>query len=204
MKEGSNPLSLAAWRRQTAEIYARARDSSPPEAAWEEFRRSRSAMFRSHAQSPLGLLARERFRELAYFPYDPRWRFIAEVKPATAGRHPVDVDLPEGRLGLRPFGAVQVRSSSLTLFWIEAYGGGVFLPFKDATSGKETYGGGRYLYDTIKGADLGAGPESILLDFNYAYNPSCAYDPRWVCPLSPADNALPFRVEAGELAFSPG
>ncbi|MDX1605233.1 MAG: DUF1684 domain-containing protein [Candidatus Competibacterales bacterium] len=74
----------------------------------------------------------------------------------------------------------------------------LFLPFLDATSGQGSYGGGRYLYDSIKGADLGAGADTLVLDFNYAYNPSCAYDPRWVCPLAPPENRLPFAVEAGE------
>ncbi len=86
----------------------------------------------------------------------------------------------------------------LTLFWVEGYGGGLFLPFKDATAGVETYSGGRYLYDTIKGADLGADETEIVLDFNFAYNPSCAYDSRWVCPLSPPENTLPIKVTAGE------
>ncbi|HET6230785.1 MAG TPA: DUF1684 domain-containing protein, partial [Longimicrobiaceae bacterium] len=72
------------------------------------------------------------------------------------------------------------------------------LPFADATSGVDTYGGGRYLYDTIKGADLGAHERTIVLDFNFAYNPSCAYDERWSCPLAPAENRLGFEVRAGE------
>jgi uncharacterized protein (DUF1684 family) len=97
--------------------------------------------------------------------------------------------------------AVQGQQGELSLFWIEGYGGGLFLPFQDATNGGETYGGGRYLYDTIKGADLGAGPGGIVLDFNYAYNPSCAYDEQWLCPLAPQENRLPFATEAGEKAF---
>ena len=90
------------------------------------------------------------------------------------------------------------QPAELSAFWIEGYGGGLFVPFRDATSGATTYGGGRYLYDTIKGADLGAGAERIVLDFNYAYNPSCAYNDEWVCPLSPPENRLLFAVEAGE------
>ena len=58
--------------------------------------------------------------------------------------------------------------------------------------------GGRDLFDTIKGADLGVTQTEITLDFNYAYNPSCAYDARWVCPLAPTENRLPFAVRAGE------
>jgi len=75
---------------------------------------------------------------------------------------------------------------------------GLFLPFGDTTNGTTTYGGGRYLLDTAKGADLGGDDGGLVLDFNFAYNPSCAYDPRWVCPLAPPGNRLPVGVEAGE------
>jgi uncharacterized protein (DUF1684 family) len=87
---------------------------------------------------------------------------------------------------------------ALELQWLESYGGGVFLSFRDATSGKGTYGGGRYLLDTVKGADLGEDEGRLVLDFNFAYNPSCSYDPSWVCPLAPPANRLPSAVEAGE------
>ncbi len=95
------------------------------------------------------------------------------------------------------------RPSRLSLYWVEGYGGGLFLPFADGSNGPETYGGGRYLWDAIKGADLGFVGDKIVLDFNYAYNPSCAYNPRWVCPLSPEENRLAFAVEAGERSFLP-
>jgi uncharacterized protein (DUF1684 family) len=72
------------------------------------------------------------------------------------------------------------------------------LPFQDRTNGQSTFGGGRYLYDTIKGADLGVRSTEMVLDFNYAYNPSCAYDERWVCPLSPPENHLTIEIQAGE------
>jgi len=101
------------------------------------------------------------------------------------------------RVGLARF-TMAGREASLAMYWLEGYGGGLWLPFADATTGVTTYGGGRYLYDTIKGADLGVRATSIVLDFNYAYNPSCAYDERWSCPLSPAENRLGFAVEAGE------
>ena len=78
----------------------------------------------------------------------------------------------------------------------------MFLPFADATSGRETYGGGRYLLDTIKGADLGQDAEGrAVLDFNFSYNPSCAYSARFVCPLSPRGNRLPGAVRAGERVY---
>ena len=138
--------------------------------------------------------------------------------PLAEEAEPRPVELPEGTATLRPVALLPIPlpagarvgadseppSSSeitLTLFWIEGYGGGLFLPFGDRTNGTDTYGGGRYLYDTIKGADLGgegADAGRIVLDFNFAYNPSCAYSPRWVCPLAPPENRLPFRVSAGE------
>jgi uncharacterized protein (DUF1684 family) len=93
---------------------------------------------------------------------------------------------------------------SLAVYWLEGYGGGLFLPFRDALAGRETYGGGRYLLDTVKGADLGTGDDGrLVLDFNYAYNPSCAYDPRWSCPLAPSENRMRIAVEAGE-RMAPG
>ena len=66
------------------------------------------------------------------------------------------------------------------------------------TSGRSTYGAGRYLLDTVKGADLGIDGPRLVLDFNFAYNPSCAYDPRFVCPLAPPPNRLAVPIEAGE------
>ena len=210
--ENASFLDLAHWRRLISELYADVRriSETDPARAREEFRARRDAMFSSHPQSPLDPAQRTGFRGLDWFPYDPRMRFRAIVTPIDhASRGPSTLlELSEGRSGHRPFASVEITSlegqtgsSRLTLYWIEGYGGGLFLPFRDGTNGSETYGGGRYLYDTIKGADLGAGPGEILLDFNFAYNPSCAYNARWVCPLSPPGNTLPFRVEAGELAF---
>ncbi len=91
-------------------------------------------------------------------------------------------------------------SRRLELYWMAGYAGGLFLPFRDATNGTETYGAGRYLVDGAKSADLGAGaaPGSLVLDFNFAFQPSCAFDPIWSCPLSPPENRLDIRVEGGE------
>jgi uncharacterized protein len=93
-----------------------------------------------------------------------------------------------------------LEGHSLSVFWIDAYGGGIFLPFRDGTSGTETYGAGRYLLDTIKSADHGgdAASGTLVLDFNLAYHPSCTYDPRWSCPLAPPENTLPLQVRIGE------
>jgi uncharacterized protein (DUF1684 family) len=198
-------LELAHWRRLTAEMYSKAREvsESDPKRAWQDYRKTRDEMFRSHPQSPLEPERRVGFKELEYFPYNPAWRLrvpLTSIEGAAESRV-TEVELAEGRLRFRRFATVAVQASTLTLYWVEGYGGGLFLPFKDGTNSAETYGGGRYLYDTIKGADLGAGPESIVLDFNFAYNPSCAYSSNWVCPLAPVENALPFALEAGERAF---
>src|SRR5438094_612159 len=80
----------------------------------------------------------------------------------------------------------------------DIYGGGVFLPFRDATSGRTTYGGGRYLLDTAKGADLGVRSDELVLDFNFAYHPSCVHDSTWTCPLAPLENRLAAPIDAGE------
>jgi uncharacterized protein (DUF1684 family) len=99
----------------------------------------------------------------------------------------------------RTAGLDERLGGELTLYWLGGYGGGVFLPFRDATTGKATFGGGRYLLDGIKGADLGRDAQGrAILDFNFAYNPSCAYSARWICPLAPPENALPVAIHAGE------
>jgi uncharacterized protein (DUF1684 family) len=97
-----------------------------------------------------------------------------------------------GLVELPPLGA------AVTLWWLEQYAGGLFLPLRDATAGAESYGGGRYLLDTAKGADLGTVGERRVVDLNFLYHPSCRYDPAWLCPLAPPENSVTARVEAGE------
>ena len=104
----------------------------------------------------------------------------------------------EGVIPFVRFGAIDLEIGTLEVFWLDAYGGGVFVPFRDATAGKTTYGGGRYLLDTAKGADLGSVEDRLVLDFNFAYHPSCVYDPRWTCPLAPPGNRVAVAIEAGE------
>ena len=131
---------------------------------------------------------------------------ISLAQPA-GETEPAPVQLPAS--GDEPFafkriGRVRLSGplagAALSVFWMEGYAGGLFLPFRDLTSGNETYGAGRYLLDTAKGADLGGDQASgeLLLDFNLAYNPSCAYEPRWNCPLAPAENTLGSAVRVGE------
>ena len=94
---------------------------------------------------------------------------------------------------------------ALDVWWLASYGGGLFLPLRDATAGDTTYGAGRYLLDTVKGADLGRTRDGgWVVDLNFAYNPSCAYDPAWACPLAPAGNRLETPVPVGELIPAEG
>lgn len=193
-------LALADWRRSIAALYAeiRARGvGAPTRALWLERRR---ALFREHPMSPLPATRRD--WTIPVFAYDPALRF--EVATRERDGAAVSVDLgADGRLAYRPVaetvGLAEPLGRELTVFWLEGYGGGLFLPFADATNGAETYGAGRYLIDAIKGADLGVAPDGgLVLDFNFAYHPSCALNPAYICPLSPPENRLPVSVRAGE------
>jgi uncharacterized protein (DUF1684 family) len=162
------------------------------------WREGRDALLATHSQTPLAHDARAGFTGMPFFPYDPSWRLVARVEPATGvgARAPDGVFTPIGDVVAERDGQ-EIR---LTLLWLEGYGGGLFLPFRDATCGAETYGGGRYLLDQVKGADLGVTADGdLVLDFNFAYHPSCAHDPRWTCPLAPAGNAIAQAVRAGEM-----
>ncbi|GMR09933.1 MAG: DUF1684 domain-containing protein [Anaerolineae bacterium] len=173
-----------------------------PEQGWRAFRRERDVLLKTHHRSPLSEPQRGRFKKLEYFPYDFQWRLTVPLEPPSS-QSPIEIDLgEEGDFRITEMGRVRIRADArLSLYWVEGYGGGLFLPFADGTNGGATYGGGRYLLDGIKGADLGMQGEQLILDFNFAYNPSCVYDERWVCPLPPERNRLPFEVEAGEKAF---
>jgi uncharacterized protein (DUF1684 family) len=198
----SDPVSLADWRREVGALYHAVRGAADPRAGWDLWRRTRDRLFRSHAQSPLDAAGRPAFAGLPCFDYDPAARRIVGLVPLRD--RPVERVLLEGdgQIELQPFartrGLAGAFGGELTVFWIAGYGGGVFLPFADATSGAETYAGGRYLLDGIKGADLGMAGDRIVLDFNFAYHPSCVYSPAWNCPLAPAENRLPAAVRAGE------
>lgn len=208
MSSLNDPIGLADWRRQVTKIYAHVQNAAKddPAAAWHHFRRARDHLFCYHPQSPLVTKQKAAFHSLPYYPYEPSWRLWGQVDRDVT-QETFHIDLGEdGAFSYTRIAHIHFKRSEneaqLSLFWINGYGGGLFLPFKDKTNGQETFGGGRYLYDTIKGADLGAVGKAILLDFNFAYNPSCAYNAQWVCPLSPNENYLPLAVKAGEKAFA--
>jgi uncharacterized protein (DUF1684 family) len=192
-------MTLLEWRRRVAAMYAdvRSRAGAEPEAALHAFRRAKDELFATHPDSPLPAHERETFRGLGYWPYDPGLRCVVPVETLDAAGAAA-TSLGGETFSLQRFGQVRLPVGTLEAYWIEAYGGGVFVPFRDATSGSETYGAGRYLLDTVKGADLGGDAAGLVLDFNYAYHPSCAYDARWSCPLAPRANWLGAPIRAGE------
>ena len=195
--------TLLDWKRRVFALYADVRAAPDARAAWERWRAARDELFASHPQSPLPSARRRSFPGLGYFDYDPAARATAHVEPAEPETYDIATSTGSSysftRFGVARF-ELRGRALELEVYWLEGYGGGIFLPFRDATSGAQTYGGGRYLLDTVKGADLGHDGDRLVLDFNFAYNPSCAYDPRWTCPLAPPRNRLDVAVHAGERA----
>jgi uncharacterized protein len=197
---GPVTLTLLDWRRRVAALYAAVRARTDPEEGWRIWRDGRDELFAGHPDSPLDESARSAFAGLPFAPYDPALRFEVPLVPDAAPAH---LDVPTGTDGIVPLdrvGRLHLPGiGSLDAWWVGSYGGGLFVPVKDALAGTRTYGGGRYLLDTIKGADLGGAGDSLVVDLNFAYNPSCAYDPAWACPLAPPGNVLAVPVLAGEL-----
>lgn len=200
---------LADWRRQIAALYAdvRAMAATDPAIALAHWRAVRERLYREHPQSPVPAEARANFRA-THFEHDPTLRFEVVVEPAPPpAPGAFALELPNsgadtlsfsrvGRIGI-PFGG---GPRTLSVFWMAGYAGGLFIPFRDATNGGQTYGAGRYLVDAAKSADLGGDParNSLIIDFNFAFQPSCAFDPRWACPLAPPENRLDLAIRAGE------
>ncbi|KRC49207.1 hypothetical protein ASE16_10540 [Leifsonia sp. Root227] len=199
-------VQTADWRRRVFGMYASVRRmaATDPATAHAHWISCRNDLFSSHPATPLLPEDRDTFTGLPVVAYDPDWRYELPIIPATDARR---MDVETGTDGVVPFdllGAVHVPFvGSLDVWRLASYGGGIFVPVKDALAGKPggTYGGGRYLIDTVKGADLGIDADdeaTLVLDFNFAYNPSCAYDPAWACPLAQAGNTLPVEVPVGE------
>ena len=200
---------LADWRRSVAALYAEVLKLAEldPSVAHRSWRESRDGLFRTHPQSPVPRADRDGY-EARYFDYDPALRFTVPIEPAPPPEPgALALELPNSgadslafsRVGRVEFSFADGRRG-LSVFWMAGYAGGLFIPFRDATNGHETYGAGRYLLDAAKSADLGGDPAAgtLILDFNFAYQPSCAFDPRWACPLAPPENRLDLAIRAGE------
>jgi uncharacterized protein len=195
-------IDLVDWRRRVGDLY---RISGP--AAIAELRRGRDELFKSHPQSPIEPEEHAAFSGLKYFAPDPAYRVKARFEEGAGDEMVIETGGADGAIHFRRAGRLTFELNGepceLTVLRLQQYGGGLFLPFKDATSGHETYGGGRYLFDTAKNTDglvldITLGSPDVTIDFNYAYNPSCVYSARWACPLAPPENTLKVAVRAGE------
>jgi uncharacterized protein len=197
----STELEISDWRRRVHELYAAVRQDPDPRHSHHTWRVGRDELFRHHPQSPLPADDPLRKTGLPYWPYDPDLRFeLPLASPSEAEEHLVESDSDEATV-LRAIGRVEVPAPvdmALTVWWAQQYGGGVFLPVRDQTAGTTTYGGGRYLLDTVKGADLGGSFGSLVIDLNFLYHPSCRYSDKWKCPLAPAENTIAIALCAGE------
>ncbi len=197
---------IVDWRRRVGGVYADVRAAADPEAAHRLWRDARDDLFATHPASPLLPEDRAGFDGLPIPAYDPAWRFEATVETpgGTGDGGPDRLELDTGTDGTVPFerlGVVDLPGVGRLDVWrLASYGGGLFVPVKDASAGRPggTYGGGRYLLDTVKGADLGSTGSRLVLDLNFAYNPSCAYDPAWACPLAQPGNTVAVEVPVGE------
>lgn len=184
---------------EVREIYRR-----DPAGAHQRWRVARDELLATHPCSPLPAGRRAAFTGLPVLPYEPGFAFAARVD-TDVEPHRFEVPTSTGRvMAYERIGVVDLPVGRLELLWLDEYAGGVFLPFRDPTAGRTTYGGGRYLLDTPKSADLGAARDGrLVVDFNFAYHPSCHYDPTWCCPLAPPGNRLEVPIAAGELASGP-
>jgi uncharacterized protein len=194
-------LTLVGWRREVAAMYGEVRGASDPADAHGHWRERRDRLFREHPDSPLGAEDPMRVSGIPYWPYNPALRFAVPLLPASAAK---TYAIPTGGdevTRIRQIGWVELPDpigDRLAIWWLEQYGGGIFVPFRDGTAGETTYGAGRYMLDTAKGADLGVDGDLLVLDFNFSYHPSCRYDDAWQCPLAPPENRLTAPIEAGE------
>ena len=168
--------------------------------AVEGFRLDKDEFFKTDPRSPLPESERAAFTGLPYYPVDEGLAFEDRVLEPYTGDEPSNFQIPTSDGQLRPAHRAGVlrfeldgERRQLTAYTFDGGNGeSLFVPFLDQTSGAETYGAGRYL-------DLEPeGDGTYSLDFNLAYHPSCVYDPKFSCPLTPAENRLAIRVEAGE------
>jgi uncharacterized protein len=192
--------ALLDWRRRVAAIYADVRAEPDPQAAHRAWQDARNALLATHSQSPIPPGERASFAGVPVAPYDPSLRFTAPIDTDVQATR---IEVSTGTDGVVPFeraGVVHLPGvGDLDVWWLASYGGGIFVPVRDIRDDGATYPGGRYVIDTAKGADLGGDDGTLVVDLNFAYNPSCAYDPAWACPLAPPGNTVAAPVDAGEL-----
>src|SRR4249920_98604 len=197
----SGELELTDYRRTVSELYAAVRAEDDQKQAHELWRQGRDELFRCHPQSPLPPGDPLRTTGLPYWPYDPGLRFELPLRPAGQEESLSVPTSSDGTVPLARIGRVQLPApldAVIDVWWLRQYAGGLFLPLRDGTAGQSSYGGGRYALDTAKGADLGGGDGTLVVDLNFLYHPSCRYNDAWQCPLAPPGNTIGAPVNAGE------
>ncbi len=163
-----------------------------------EFRKSKDDFFARYHDSPLNTEQKRRFKGLKYFPEAPALRLEVQVEEFPV-KDEISMQTTTGDIQVyQRFGrfhfSVEEQPAELTIYYNE---NGYFLPFVDSLAGKETYPAGRYLEPEPLGKDR------FLVDFNLAYNPYCAYNDLWSCPITPFENRLKVPIRAGEKVFHP-
>jgi uncharacterized protein len=194
-------LDLADYRQRVASMFLSDLDL-------DGFRAAKNDLFATHSQSPIEPEEQPAFQGLRYYPPNPDAIVEVPMSPAH-GEFAIETNGPDGAIVYERVGILATPFGDLTLWWIKAYGGGLFLPFRDGTASRDfgverTYGAGRYLVDTVKGTfnrPLRVDGDRVRLDFNYAYNASCAYSDRWACPLAPEENRVTAPIRAGEMVY---
>jgi uncharacterized protein len=198
-------IDLVDWRRRVGDLYR-----IGGEKALERFRQGRDELFRTHPQSPIEPDERALFQGLHYFSHDPAYRVRAQLQAGDGAELLIETGGEDGAVRYRRAGQLVFQLGGepcrLTVLSLVQYAGGLFVPFRDATSARETYGGGRYLFDTAKDTDglvleVTSGSSEVVIDFNYAYNASCAYSSHWACPLAPRENWLMVAIPVGEKTY---
>lgn len=160
----------------------------------QAMRKEKDDFFRRHMQSPLTAAQKTKFSGLSYYPPNPD--LVLEVKVDVLAQQ-TQIVMQTNRNELRPFYrygtfTLTLGGESATLTVYQSPDGYYFLPFVDGNADVETYGAGRYLdIEPLEG-------DTFLIDFNLAYNPYCAYNDQWVCPITPKENRIALKINAGE------
>ncbi|MFD7155033.1 DUF1684 domain-containing protein [Kribbella sp. NPDC059898] len=200
---GAAALAVGDWRRRVFELYAAVRAEPDPAKAHAHWQTTRNNLLTHHPASPVPGQDRAMYRGAPVASYNPQFRYETTIDTDVK---PDSWEFQSATDGVIPFslvGTLHLPIGNLDVWWLESYGGGLFIPVKDRN--QQTYGGGRYLIDTVKGADLGSDLSTgrFVVDLNFAYNPSCAYSPDWTCPLAPPTNTLDTDLPVGELTSTP-
>ena len=198
-------ISILAYGIPTTGLTGNSFDASHEKERVLKWRKGRDEFFKNHVRSPLADKERKKFTGLNYYPFDPSYVFYGKIErfifhinnpkyyatfltnKGTSKRY-----LRYGKFHFRLDGkdyAIEIYKSILS--------DNLFIPFKDRTNGKETYEGGRYIDAEIL-TEYG-----MVLDFNMAYHPSCAYNEKFICVLPPRENMLDIPIKAGEKNFKP-